>query len=157
MEERMDKGIYILDGDVKNPLPDRRKKNDYSGHPVWKKGTRVEVVPERGGECGRIYFPRHSLVMFRTTPWAPDVAWANKALDRLQTQGNAILPHLTPDTSLRGVLRSLGWYGRVDAESVLGVLLDSKRITLDDIRAAAAVLDNFDDDAVLAFDVRHGF
>jgi len=38
-------GTYKLTRDIKNPKPDRRVKEDWRAHPVWKAGTEFLVQP----------------------------------------------------------------------------------------------------------------
>lgn len=135
-------GYYRLTADVKNPKPDRRSKRRKDCQEVWPAGTivfvkdesaqRLKHLQEIAGErlpedtvvlpLGQVRFEDGTQVLFSF-----EGSSNNFPEER---QGNPIFDAIEPAPKTLGqVLKQADWR----AEDLLALLIDSGKITLDDV------------------------
>lgn len=137
--ELIDETVYELTGDVENPYPDKRANPSWAPEkaPVWTKGTRVlaqYLPPEPGRERGGYWrFDVRSSV--GTSDLLEHAAMKGKR-DEVIT---LLCEHMQPVLDLDAVLfREKHTFGsHVGAVEILERLLESGKITLDDVALAA--------------------
>jgi hypothetical protein len=126
------KGYYKLTKDVTNPHPDRRSDR-YNSRVLWKKATIVKVQGPGGGSVGIITFPDNSYVMFG--------GGGTGKSNSQQRAGDEIARNIEPAPDTLGlVLKDAG----PGADDVLAHLIETGKITLDDVKAALVGIDALD-------------
>ncbi len=139
-------GFYVLKADVRNPKPDRRKK-DTASKPTWKAGERVYVTPQTDTYRAQIEFRDGSRVFYDleaeevmaiTYPWS--------------VQGNAIIAAMEPAQPSVGQALKRAW---ATPKQILARAVDLGKLTLDDIKAIDAELADWSENLVLQFDEAH--
>lgn len=177
--KKMVEGVYMLTEDVENPIRDKRSHRDWNT-PTFKKGQRFVI---RNYDRLRGVYSEEEIQKLpaeiqakRYTPmltfWPKEYdGWrfANAEIDRdcweeqrLRTVTilNALLPKLTLEPENLGTLISFEDGFRGNAESILALLLDQGKVTLDELRTLnKQAYDLYDDskaDELRAFETRHG-
>lgn len=138
-------GIYRLARDVENPQPDRRKKRDWYAAPTIPAGGRYRV--EQMSEYALIS---------KLNDYSSSGLWLHSDL------AQAMIPALVPEhTTLGGALFLDNVIGaHVNSrplKAVLAQLVESGKVTIDDVLAAAGIVieqESEDFDALLS---KHGF
>lgn len=140
----MQTGYYKLTADVQNPKPDKRSKRRIDAQPVWKAGTVVwltndapktfERLQKDAGErlppeampddFGAIRFSDNSVVLFDTAD--------KEHKFKEEVQGNPMIPLLVPaEKTLGQIIKQADW----TPEGLLGLLIDTGKITIGDVDA----------------------
>lgn len=128
VESTLKNGVYVLSEDVTNPTPDRRTKFKLPSVLVWKKGTRFYFY--EGND--------HRAPSLNSADLRGEIC----DLDRDAAAWKAVTEKLVPaPPSLEPTLLYLQEFRHCDARDVLGVLLDSGKITIEDIRSAGLAYD----------------
>lgn len=137
----MVKRICRLTRDVTNPIPDSRS-NVYDRLPVWKAGTRVEVLdPNPTTGVGRVFWPDNSYVLYCLTGG-----------DHFHRQGNEVVECLEEVRDLGAVLK----IAESEGEDVLIWLVEHGKVTLEDVEQAAREEQEMDENAWFEFRRRNG-
>ncbi len=131
------KGYYRLVVNVPNPKPDKRSNRLHCAV-VWAAGTLVKIKPGDGQRVGSVEFMDGTQVFYGGGP--------GKGFEECRV-GDGIVRAAVPAPDTLGIVLREGAAGLGGGDTVLAVLIDTGKLTLEDVKAALAVADAMPDDS----------